>query len=70
MTITSNKLTNTQLEILKTFAYDIQEEELQDLKKVLIKFFADRIRAKTGRIWQEKGYTDQTMQDWLNDEKQ
>jgi len=70
MTITSNKLTNTQLEILKTFAYEIQEEELQDLKKVLVKFFADRIRSKTGRIWQEKGYTNQTMQDWLNDEKQ
>jgi hypothetical protein len=70
MTITSNKLTNTPLEILKTFAYEIQEEELQDLKKVLVKFFADRIRSKTGRIWQEKGYTNQTMQDWLNDEKQ
>lgn len=70
MTATSNKLTNTQLEILKTFAYEIQEEELLDLKKVLVKFFADRIRSKTGSIWQEKGYSDQTMQDWLNDEKQ
>ncbi len=70
MTTVSNKLTNTQLEILKTFAYESQEEDLQDLKKVLVKFFADRIRKRTSKIWQEKNYTDQTMQDWLNDEKQ
>ena len=70
MTVVSNKLTNTQLEILKVFAYESQEEDLQDLKKVLIKFFADRVRKRTAQIWQEKGYTDETMQDWLNDEKQ
>jgi hypothetical protein len=70
MVATSNKLTNTQLEILKTFSYEMQEDELQDLKKVLVNFFADRIRTRAGRLWQEKGYNDQTMQDWLNDERQ
>lgn len=70
MVTTANKLTNTQIEILKTFAYEIQDDELEDLKKVLVKFFADRIRKRTGRIWQEKNYTDQTMQNWLSDEKQ
>lgn len=64
------KLTNVQIELLRTFAYELSEEELTELKKVLVAFFAKRIRQRTSRIWEEKGYTAQTMQDWLNDENQ
>ena len=63
-------LTNMQLELLKLYAYDLKEEEMQELKKVLAAFFAERIRQRTGKIWQERGYTQETMQQWLNDEKQ
>lgn len=64
------RLTNVQVELLNTFAYELPEEELKDLKKVLVKFFAQRIRQHTAELWQEKGYTAQTMHDWLNDENQ
>lgn len=69
-TASPQRLTNLQVELLNTFAYDLSEEELKDLKKVLVKFFAERIRQHTAQIWQEKGYTAQTMHDWLNEEKQ
>ncbi|MEZ4901956.1 MAG: hypothetical protein R2822_09450 [Spirosomataceae bacterium] len=64
------KLTNVQLELINTFAYELPEEELKDLKGVLMQFFAKRVRQKTTKIWQEKNYTAQTMHDWLNDENQ
>mgnify|MGYP006934651306 CR=1 FL=1 len=70
MTIESGKLTNVQLELLNTFAYDLPEEELKDLKSVLVRFFAERIRLKTSDVWNQKGYTAETMQAWLNDENQ
>ncbi len=66
----SPPLTNVQLELLKLYAYDLKEEEMQELKKVLAAFFAERIRQRTGKIWQERGYTQETMQQWLNDETQ
>lgn len=66
----SPPLTNVQLELLKLYAYDLNEEEMQELKKVLAAFFAERIRQRTGEIWQERGYTQETMQQWLNDENQ
>ncbi len=59
-----------QLELLKLYAYHLPEEELQELKKILAAFFADRIRNRTGKLWQERGYTQETMQQWLNDENQ
>jgi hypothetical protein len=70
MTIESGKLANVQLELLSTFAYNLPEEELKDLKSVLVLFFADRIRSKTSEIWNQKGYTAETMREWLNDENQ
>lgn len=66
----SPPLTNMQLELLKLYAYHLPEEELQELKKILAAFFADRIRNRTGKLWQERGYTQETMQQWLNDENQ
>lgn len=70
MSVATSKLTNVQVELLNTFAYELPEEELKDLKKVLVSFFAKRIRQQTNQIWEEKGYTSETMKDWLNDENQ
>ncbi len=70
MSVVTQKLTNVQVELLNTFAYELPEEELKDLKKVLVGFFAKRIRQQTSQIWEEKGYTSETMKDWLNDENQ
>lgn len=62
-------LSNTQLELLKIFSYDLPEEELKDLKKVLTNFFAQRIRKRTSQIWVERNYTSETMKEWLNEEQ-
>lgn len=70
MSVATPKLTNVQVELLNTFAYELPEEELKDLKKILVGFFAKRIRQQTSQIWEEKGYTSETMKDWLNDENQ
>lgn len=66
----SPPLTNTQLELLKLYAYELKEEEMAELKNMLATFFASRIRNRTKKIWEEKGFTQSTMEQWLNDENQ
>lgn len=66
----SPPLTNMQLELLKLYAYDLKESDMLELKKLLSGFFAERIRERAGKIWQERGYTQETMQQWLDDENQ
>lgn len=63
-------LTNTQLALLKMFAYELPEEELAEMKAVLVRFFAQRIRKRTSDIWEERHYSNETMQTWLNEDKQ
>ena len=66
----SPPLTNVQLELLKLYAYNLSEEEMQELKKLLTVFFAERIRKRTVKLWHERGHTQGTMHQWLNDENQ
>ena len=62
----TTELTNVQSQLLKMFAYNLPEEEWVDLQKTLVHFFAQRIRQRTGKIWEERGYSNQTMDNWLN----
>ena len=63
-------LTNLQLELLKVFSYQLPDEELLEIKQVLVKFFAKRLKKRASKIWQEKNYTQKDMDKWLNDENQ
>ena len=66
----AQSLTNMQLELLKMFAYRLPDEELAEMKVVLMRFFAQRIRNRAATIWAERGYTNETMQTWLNEDEQ
>ncbi len=63
-------LSNVQLELLKLFATDLSEEDLQELKLMIARFFAERSIKMADQIWEEKGLTDEDMDKWLNAEDQ
>jgi arsenate reductase-like glutaredoxin family protein len=60
-------LNKTQLEILKLFSKPLSEEELQDLKKVLVNHLSEKLIRKTEVITKEKGYKQEDFNNWLND---
>jgi hypothetical protein len=54
----------TQIEILKMFAFHQSEEDLQALKKVLVNYLFQRAVEEADRVWDERGYTEQTVEEW------
>lgn len=58
MATLEGKLNNAQLELLKLFAEDLEEEDLQYLKQVLLRFKAERLMDRADEIREEKGWTD------------
>jgi hypothetical protein len=60
---------NAQLEILKAFV-NLSEEETLQMRDVLFRFKAELFRNKIDRFCEEQGYTNETMEAWLNDENQ
>lgn len=63
-------LTNVQLELLKLYSFNLSDAELLDLKQVLARHFADRLTTHIDSICQEKGYTADDMERWLNEDNQ
>jgi len=62
----STHLSNLQLELLKLFAANIQEEDLLHIKHYLARYFAEKAIHEADAIWEEKGYDNKTMHEWLN----
>lgn len=60
-------LSNIQQELLKIYSSNIEEADLLNIKKMLAKYFAEKAIKEADAIWDEKGYTNDTMQEWLTE---
>ncbi|MFN4254911.1 MAG: hypothetical protein ACK4Q5_07890 [Saprospiraceae bacterium] len=59
-----HRLTNLQLELIKLFKYDPPEEQLMEIKQLLADYFAQKISDEMDTLWEERGWTEDTMQAW------
>jgi predicted transcriptional regulator len=64
----AHPLSNLQQELLKLYASNIEDADLLHIKRYLAKYFAEKAIKEADRIWDEKGYTNETMDQWLNDD--
>ena len=63
------KLTNLQQELLKLYAQQVSENDLQNIRELIGQYFANRLTTLADTAWEQKGWSEQTMYDWLDDEK-
>ena len=61
-------LSNIQQELLKLYSSNIADSDLQNIKKFLAKYFASKAIEEADRIWNEKGYSNETMDKWLTED--
>lgn len=64
-----NKITNLQRELVKVFSYEVSEEELKDIRDLLSNYFAEKATREMDRLWDERGWTNETMDKWLKEHK-
>jgi hypothetical protein len=58
-------LTNLQLELLKLFSLELPEEDLIQIQRLIAGYFADKASDEMDRLWEENGWSDETMVAWL-----
>ena len=59
---------NLQQELLKIYSSEVTEEDLLLIKRYLARYFAFKAIGEAGKIWDEKGYTSDTMTNWLKED--
>jgi hypothetical protein len=55
------------MEILKLYSTDLSDSDLNEVKIILAKFFANRAIHEADRIWEQKNLSNQDMEKWLNE---
>ena len=58
-------LSNLQLELLKLYAAGVPDQYLEDLKILIARFLFAKARAKADKVWDEKEYTDEIINELL-----
>lgn len=62
----STKLNAVQLHLLKMFARPMDEQDLAAIKSLLSNYYAQKVDAESVKLWDEKGMSQQTIDDLLN----
>jgi len=61
----SNKLSPLQLELLKLYSMGYSEEDVLEIKKILGRYFAKKLRLKVDTAVKEKGITQKDLDRWI-----
>ena len=64
-----NKITNLQRELMKVFSYEVSEQELEGIRDLLSNYFAEKATREMDRLWDERGWTNETMDEWLKEHR-
>ncbi len=63
---TSSRFSNLQLELLRLYSRDVTDEELAEIKHLLARYFAEKLSRRAEQVWEEKGWNDDTMEEFLH----
>jgi len=63
--VLESPLSNVQLELMKMFSHDLNDDDLVSLKRTLANFFAEKASNEMDRLWDENDWSNQTMDNWL-----
>lgn len=63
----SPRLSNLQLELLKLYPYNVSDDEIKDIKKILADYFSQKIDQEMDKLWIENNWDEQTIEDWKSE---
>ncbi len=69
MIAATHKFSNVQLELLRLYSNNVSDETLLEIRDVLSRFFAEKASNEMDKLWNERGWSNETMQEWLSTPK-
>lgn len=59
-------LNATQLEILKLFSRELDEKDLVEIKRLIVRYLAEKATRLADEAWERKGWSNKDMDNLLN----
>ncbi len=67
MSTTHAPLSNLQLELVKLFRYELPDTQLLEIRRMLARYFAQKVTDEMSELWDEQGWSDETIEGWKNE---
>ena len=61
------RLSNLQNELLKLYAYNVSDDQLREIRKMLADYFARKIDAEMDELWEANNWDEQTIESWKSE---
>ncbi len=58
---TATKLNPVQLHFIELFSRPMNEQELQDIKELLLRYYAEKADEELDKVWEENGFTPESF---------
>jgi len=65
--VTTAKFTNLQLELIKMFSIQLQDNQLVEVRDILTKYFAEKATDEMDKLWTNSNWDDDTMERWADE---
>lgn len=61
---TQGGLSNIQLELLKVFSIDLSDEQLEEIRLLLMNYFAEKVTKDFDDMFEENDWGDEKIEEW------
>jgi hypothetical protein len=69
-TVLRTPFSNIQQELLKMYTHQVSDEDLLNIRDIIGQYFAKRLSSLADKAWEQNNWTQQDMDDILNDPNQ
>lgn len=59
-------LNNNQLEILKLFSRELDDKDLLEIKRLIVRYLGEKVTKLADQAWEEKNWTEDEMERMVN----
>lgn len=61
-------LSNTQVEILESFSFEMEAKQLQEFRQLLVDYFTDKVTDELDLLFEEEGWSvEEKVEEWGNE---
>ena len=61
---TAKRLTNLQIELLEVFKYELSEEQIKEIRSLLVNYFAEKVTNDIDKLFEENDWGEEKIEEW------
>lgn len=60
----AKRLTNLQIELLEVFKYELSEEQIKEIRNLLVDYFAEKVTSGIDKLFEENEWGEEKIEEW------